>query len=114
MLQDLLLGMQLACAAEQPWAVLNGALAAWNAFLPMLHRQRHAELAGVLLPLLKQLLKVGIGPGCSFIRLAGTAGQHACVHSAAAATMNAFQMRLLTVMGFCECRSQASWTPTCV
>lgn len=36
----------------------NGALAAWNAYVQLLQRQRYAELAGVLLPLLRQLLKV--------------------------------------------------------
>lgn len=57
-MQDLLLAMRLASAAGQPWLLQNGALAAWNAYVQLLQRQRYAELAGVLLPLLRQLLKV--------------------------------------------------------
>jgi hypothetical protein len=56
--QVLLLGMRLATAAGQPWLLQNGALAAWNACVTLLQRQRYAELAGVMLPLLRQLLKV--------------------------------------------------------
>jgi hypothetical protein len=33
-------------------------MAAWNALLPVMQRGRHADLAGVLLPVLKQLLQV--------------------------------------------------------
>jgi hypothetical protein len=56
--QDLLLGMRLATAAGQPWLLQNGALAAWNAYVTLLQRQRYTELTGVMLPLLRQLLKV--------------------------------------------------------
>ncbi|KAF8063688.1 CFAP46 [Scenedesmus sp. PABB004] len=54
LIEDLLLGMRL---GGQPWVSMNGALAAWNAYLPLLQRQRHAELAGVALPLLSALLR---------------------------------------------------------
>jgi hypothetical protein len=50
--------MRLATAAGQQWAVDNGIAAAWNTFLPLLHKHRHAELAGIALPLLQQFLKV--------------------------------------------------------
>lgn len=56
--QDLLTAMRLALAAAQPWVLMNGALAAWNAYVPLLHKQRYSELAGVLLPVLKLLLQV--------------------------------------------------------
>jgi len=56
--QSLLLGMRLATAAGQQWAVDNGVAAAWNTFLPLLHKHRHAELAGIALPLLQQFLKL--------------------------------------------------------
>lgn len=58
LLQDWIHGMLLAVAAGQPWLLMNCALAAWNAYVPLMHKQRYAELAGVALPLLKQLLQV--------------------------------------------------------
>lgn len=56
--QSLLHGMKLAGAAGAAWLVTNGAAAAWNCFLPLLQRQRYADLAGLLVPLLRQLLQV--------------------------------------------------------
>ena len=56
--QGLLQGMQLGCTLAEAWLVSNGAIIAWNTYLPILHQQRYAELAGVLLPLLQNLLKV--------------------------------------------------------
>lgn len=60
LLQDLLLGMNLAVVSGHPWVLMNGALAAWNVYVPIMQKQRYAELAGVLLPLLKQLLQVRV------------------------------------------------------
>eukprot|EP00775_Hariotina_reticulata_P008282 gene8282-8469_t len=60
--EDILLGMRLAAAAGHQWVVDNGIAAAWNTFLPVLHKHRHAELAGLSLPLLQQFLKKP-GPG---------------------------------------------------
>jgi hypothetical protein len=72
--QDLLLGMRLASAAGQLWLLQNAALAAWNAYVQLLQRQRYAELAGVLLPLLRQLLKVcGVRCSAAFSSLQVTA-----------------------------------------
>jgi hypothetical protein len=69
--------MRLATAAGQTWLLQNGALAAWNAYVQLLQKQRYAELAEVLLPLLRQLLKVrtaeqATAAGC------GWWGQHLC------------------------------------
>jgi hypothetical protein len=51
--------MQLSVAAGGvSWLVLNGAMAAWNAYLPLMQKERYADLAGLLLPVLQTLLQV--------------------------------------------------------
>lgn len=54
--------MQLSVAAGgSSWLVMNAAKAAWNTYLPLMQREEHyADLAGLLLPLLQQLLQVGV------------------------------------------------------
>lgn len=51
--------MQLSVAAGGgAWLVMNAALSAWNNYLPVLQRERYADLAGLLLPLVQTLLQV--------------------------------------------------------
>jgi hypothetical protein len=66
--QGVLLSMQLATElGHHDWLVGNAAAAAWNTLLPILQRERHADAACLLLPLLQQLLHVGVmcGGGCT-------------------------------------------------
>lgn len=57
--QYLLQGMQLSVAAGGvSWLVMNGAMAAWNAYLPLMQKERYADLAGLLLPVFQTLLQV--------------------------------------------------------
>lgn len=58
-LQLYLQSMRLSVAAGgHPWLVMNAALAAWNTYLPLMQRERYADLADILLPVLQQLLQV--------------------------------------------------------
>jgi hypothetical protein len=41
-------GMQLAHECKQPWCVLNGAIYAWNIFLPCIVQRRCATLYSLL------------------------------------------------------------------
>jgi hypothetical protein len=51
--------MQLSVSAGGvSWLVMNGAMAAWNAYLPLMKKERYADLAGLLLPVLQTLLQV--------------------------------------------------------
>lgn len=57
-LQAVLTGMQLALTVHEPWLVMNGAIILWNAYLPLLQQQRHAELSSVLGPVLDMVLQL--------------------------------------------------------
>lgn len=58
--QDMLISMKLAIqAGGQAWLVRNAAMAAWNTYMYLMQRECYADLAGLLLPLLRQLLQVG-------------------------------------------------------
>lgn len=53
--------MRLTVAAGgTSWLLMNGAMAVWNSYLPLMQRERYADLAGLLLPVLQQLLEVGM------------------------------------------------------
>ncbi|KIY97817.1 flagellar associated protein, partial [Monoraphidium neglectum] len=57
--------MRAAAEAQEPWRLANSAALAWNAYLPLLQRRRHAEALPVLLPALQLLLQpaAAAGPG---------------------------------------------------
>lgn len=58
-LQLSLRSIQLAVAAGGgAWLAMNAALSVWNAYLPLMQRERYAGLAGLLLPLVQALLQV--------------------------------------------------------
>lgn len=60
-LQYLLQSMRLAVAAGgNAWLVVNAASAVWNNYLPIMQRERYADLPGVLLSVLQTLLQVGV------------------------------------------------------
>lgn len=51
--------MRLAVAAcSNAWLVVNAASAVWNNYLPIMQRERYADLPGILLPVLQTLLQV--------------------------------------------------------
>jgi hypothetical protein len=57
--QYLLRSMRLAVAAgSNAWLVVNAASAVWNNYLPIMQRERYADLPGILLPVLQTLLQV--------------------------------------------------------
>jgi hypothetical protein len=60
-LQYLLQGMRLSVAAGgRAWLAVNASMAAWNAYLPLLQKERYADLAGLLLSMLQVLLQVSV------------------------------------------------------
>ena len=80
-MQYLLQALRLAVATGgRPWLVMNAAMAAWNTYLPLMQRECYADLACILLPVLQQLLQVGLirlrSPWNSKRDLVDVDGQH--------------------------------------
>lgn len=47
-------------AGGRAWLAVNASMAAWNAYLPLMQKERYADLAGLLLPMLQVLLQVRV------------------------------------------------------